>query len=857
MRQLAVAFALGYLAIQLMHDLNNKKKLFDLLAQGATIITPNNRLSAALLQQYFTSCNHKSIDKPGCYPYTTAISKAYQHLKFQSPAVCHPVVLNNAQCQYMWRKIIQSHAEITFSEGLLHSVMEAWKHCLQWQISPEHQAFHYTPQTRQFQSWWRIFDKQLQDIKAISEHQLVPYLINSESTSFQEAVVWVCFDEFNPQQISLQRYLSQQGVAQYRYDLPEQSSQLQLFSAADNKEEYQQLMAWLHLKISQGKQKIGVVIPDLAQESRHVQRRLAQHFDTSLFNVSLGQPLSEFPIMSHALTWLQLNPLQLSHHEASLLLQSPYLGGAKEEFIQRSHYLQESTLLQEQTVPLKSFMQNINTYTPKLTDLLDALIPYPTKATPQEWIALFQNRLSTMGFPGDYGLNSENYQCFNRFITLLDEFRQFTVITSHLSQEEALNTLTYLLDNTIFQAQKSNAPIQISGLLEASGCEFDSLWVMGLTDQCLPQKVQLSAFIPPQLQRELNMPHSLPERELNYARQTLQRLERGSKDSVFSFSRLLGDTPNLPCSLIADLPDFAPLPDATPQEQPSLLMSFEESYDLPITVNESISGGTSLLANQAKCPFKAFAEHRLKAKPSLQTTDGLDPKEKGIVAHKVMELLWRELQNQQNLLRMSTQELDQCIDKAIQIALDPLKKEHPDSFPQLVQEVEYTRLKRLIVASLDWEKSRPPFEVSALEESFSVHLAGLDFKVRVDRLDQVNDRKWLIDYKSNLPLSKPWNEERPQEPQLLLYALLDEQINTLLLMQLKTGKVLCNGLSEEKLDVKGVSALKKEETWEQCRADWLEQLSQLSEEFQKGYCPPKPTKTTLCEHCDFQNLCRT
>lgn len=838
-----------------MHDLNDKKKLFDLLAQGATVITPNNRLSAALLQHYFISCNHKTVDKPKCSPYTTVISKAYEHLKFQTPQVDHPLVLNNAQCQYLWRKIIQSHTEITFSEGLLQSVMEAWKHCLQWQISPEHQAFHYTPQTRQFQTWWKAFAEQVQHIKAISEHQLVPYLINSESASFHEAVVWVCFDEFNPQQISLQHYLNAQGVTQYRYDLPEHSTSLQLFSAADNKEEYQQLMAWLHLKIKQGEQKIGVVIPDLAKESRNVQRRLAQHFDTSLFNVSLGQALSEFPIISHALTWLQLNPRQLSPHEASLLLQSPYIGGAKEEFIQRSHHLQESTLLQEQTIPLKSFIHNVKASSPKLSNVLATLTPYPAEATPQEWIALFRNRLSTMGFPGDYGLNSENYQCFNRFTTLLDEFRQFTVITSHLSQKEALDTLNYLLDNTIFQAQKS-APIQISGLLEASGCEFESLWVMGLTDQCLPQKVQLSAFIPPQLQRELNMPHSLPERELNFARQTLQRLERGSKDSVFSFSRLIGDTPNLPCALIADLPDFTPLPNAAPQEQASCLVSFEESYDLPITINETVSGGTSLLANQAKCPFKAFAEHRLKAKPSLQTSDGLDPKEKGIVAHKIMELLWRELQNQQNLLRMNAQELDQCIDRAIQTALEPLKKEHPDSFPQLVQEVEYTRLKRLIMASLDWEKSRPPFEVSALEESFSVHLAGLDFKVRVDRLDKVDDKKWLIDYKSNLPISKPWNEERPQEPQLLLYALLDEQINTLLLMQLKTGKVLCNGLSEEKLDVNGVSTLKKEETWEQCRTDWQEQLTLLSEEFQKGYCPPKPAKATLCEHCDFQNLCR-
>lgn len=131
-----------------------------------------------------------------------------------------------------------------------------------------------------------------------------------------------------------------------------------------------------------------------------------------------------------------------------------------------------------------------------------------------------------MGFPGDYGLNSENYQCLNRFITLFDEFRQLAVFNTNLTKAEALEAFHHLTHHTIFQAQKNNAPIQVTGLLEASGCEFDSLWVMGLTDQCLPNKVRLSAFVPSYLQRELSMPHSLPERELQFARQILQRLQK-------------------------------------------------------------------------------------------------------------------------------------------------------------------------------------------------------------------------------------------------------------------------------------------------------------------------------------------
>ena len=839
-----------------MQDLNNKNKLLDLLAQGATVITPNNRLSAALLEYFFTYCNQKTIDKPVCLPYSTLIINTSQHLKFLTPEQSHPTLLNEAQCRHLWQTIIKSDTHITYSEGLLKAVMQAWEYSQLWQINPENQAFQYTLQTQTFQRWWQTFNKQLKKLDVITERQLISYLINTDHPLFFQPVIWACFDEFNPQQLRLQHYLNKEGLTQYRYDLKERSNIPKVLAAKDNKEEYQQLMAWLNLKIDKGEQRIGVVVPNLEQESRSLQRILQHHFNPALFNISLGQSLSAFPLVAHALSWLSLESTTLNHHQASLLLQSPYIGSAKEEFIARSHYLQDSLLLQDQKFSLKRLITDLSVPVPKLAALLDQVTPYPKKASPQEWVSLFQDRLNAIGFPGDYGLDSENYQCFNRFTAVFDEFRQLSLISATLNTKEAIDAFTHLTDNTIFQAQKKNAPIQISGLLEASGCEFDSLWVMGLTDQCLPQKTKLSAFIPPQMQRELLMPHSLPARELQFAKQTPQRLQRGSSETIFSYSRLQGDTPNLPCSLITGFPNFERLPPIFEPVMQSLLIAREETYNVPLHSEESISGGTALLANQAKCPFKAFAEHRLKARPGTYTSDGLDNKEKGQIIHKVMELLWQTLQSQEELFNINPKDLDLLIEKAIHTALSPIKQLQRDSFPHLIEEVEYTRLKRLVLASLEWEKKRPPFSIAAIEQSYSINLAGLDFKVRVDRLDQVADKKWVIDYKSSLPASKPWNEDRPKEPQLLLYALLDEDINTLLLMQLKTGKIACSGLSEEKLELSGLSSLKKEETWEDYRSTWQQQLTLLANEFQQGHSVPQPVSPIVCQQCDFQNLCR-
>lgn len=835
---------------------SNKEELFFLLGQGTLVLTPNNRLSESIIQQYFTHCNAQTVDKPKCFPYRVALINAYEQLNFIHPTKHHPTLLSDAQCHYLWRKIIKSESSVTYSEGLVDAVISAWERCQQWQIYQEDPKFLYTAQTRQFQQWWLAFEEQLTQQDLITEYQLIPYILDAPCNLLSTSIVWVCFDDFTPQQTHLQEHLINQGLIQYQYDLKEKSTHVDMLSARDDKEEYNQLMSWLHLKIQEGQRRIGVVVPNLEQESNLLQRTLARHFDPTLFNISLGKSLSDFPLVGHALCWLNLDNSTLTHHQASLLLQSPYLGYAKEEFTLRAEYQQQSRLLEKRLIPLETLIEDLRVYSPKLSKLLSLLTPYPQIASLQEWISLFQDRLNRLGFPGDYGLNSENYQCLNRLLILFDELRQLAVFNTHLTQCEALDALQHLAQHTIFQSQKKNTPIQISGLLEASGCEFDSLWVMGLTDQCLPQKVHLSAFIPPNLQRELRMPHSLPDRELQFARQILQRLQRSADSIVFSYAQLQSDNPNLPCALITNFPPFTLLPRPNLLKASTEFMVTEESFFLPVLPEEYITGGTAILTNQAKCPFKAFAEHRLCAKTSLQTNDGLNHKERGQIIHKVMELLWQIVGSQEKLLLLAPHILDQYIDEAIYSALTPLKQQHPDLFITSLQEVEYTRLKRLILTYLEWEKKRPPFTITALEQSYSIRLAGLDIKVRIDRLDLVAGKKWVIDYKSSLPASKPWNEERPKESQLLLYALLDDQINTLLLIQLKSGKINCAGFSEDKQNISGISSLKKDEAWSERRTTWQEQLTHLAMEFQQGHCLPQPVDSSICQQCDFKSLCR-
>ena len=822
-----------------------------MMGNGAILITPNNRLSNQLLQDFFKQSNQSIKEKPYCLPYPTFLRRQYQKARQIYAHQTHPILLSPQQERHLWQSILEEA-----NNGLLDEVQDAFLRCQQWQLDINDSIFAQTPQTQQFQQWCLQFQARLNDIGALTESTLARHLLNYPELFNKNPIIWVCFDDYSPQQQALQEAINASGTEQFIYDLAQKYSTTLQYAANDTKDESLQILQWLKVKLKEGNTRIGVVVPDLQSQSHRLQRLFERHISASCFDISLGQPLINYPLVAHALCWLKIDKGFLSHKEAQLILNSPYISGSKTEYLARSEALHSAKGLQESTISLEGLLQVIRPTLPELTGLLDTLCDYPKEASVSTWVSLYKARLLHLGFPGDYPLSSLAYQCFQRLMMLFDELLQLTLIKPVMKKSDILNALKDLASTTIFQAQKATSPIQILGLLEASGCTFDHIWVSGLTDQCLPQKPRLSAFIPVNLQRERLMPHATPERELQLAIQLLDRLKNGSLEIIYSYPCLTGDMPNLPSPLITAFPKFSAFA-LLKTASKTHLIPYDEAYRLPLTASEPITGGTALLANQAKCPFRAFAAHRLSAKPTLTPSDGPSLSERGQIMHQIMDNLWRSLKSQQHLLSLNQQALEQQIELAITAALSPFCKQNRLSFSPLVQEVELSRLRHLVTACLDWEKQRPPFEVEALEQAFTYSLGGINFRVRVDRLDKVSGgKKWMIDYKSSLPINKPWNEERPEEPQLLFYALLDHNISALLFLQLKAGHITCSGLSEELMTLQGISPLKKGENWLQRQQVWRQQLTELAEEFRAGHCPPIPYRISTCQRCDFPNLCR-
>ena len=841
-----------------MNNANYEQALHD-LRNHHVVITPNNRLAKTLLEDYLHTSSQSVIEKPNCLSYDAFLQQLYFKLTHHTPNPTHPLLLTPQQARYLWTQQLSLQLG-TVHQGLINKAYDAWARCQLWQIDTSQQQFTLTEQTTQFSQWSRTFSLKLKELNLITHEMLVPYLLKQQIPDLPSHMTWFCFDEYTPQQIALQDYFSSQGIQNQTLELAPRDSQLFLFDASDDSQESLTLVQWLKQQLTLNKKRIGVVVPELNQKANSLNRLLQQHFPTETFNISLGKTLSDYALVSHALCWISLNKRILTQEDAALLLTSPFLIESNNEFIARAQFLQTNPVLQERIIDYPLFVKELMRSAPLLSTALQTIAHYPKQASILTWVTLFQERLAALGFPGDSALDSGNYQCYQRLLLLFDELKQLSLLTTTLTSSEAFAILTDLTTQTIFQPEKlAAAPIHVLGLLEAAGCPFDALWVGGLTDECLPQKTQFNPFIPIGMQKELGLPYTSPEKEFNLANHTLSRFKQATPCIIFSYPKYTDDKSNLPSPLLTDLIpiDFQNFINSVSAEEIDQQVIYQETYHLPLDSTLPHSANTALLANQAKCPFRAFSAHRLHLKGKLETTEGPNARERGTMIHKIMELFWLKVKDQHTLLSLDEDALALIIDEAIEKTISPYQKQRKYSFPSLIQTVERRRLKQLVDALLIWERERPDFNVTALEENYSFTLAKMQFDVRIDRLDTVeNNQKWVIDYKTTLPQKTPWQEDRPSEPQILLYALLDEQINTLLFLELKNGQVACKGFSEEDSELTGVKTIQEKESWQTLRGQWHQQLTSLAEEFQQGICSPTPISPAICAQCDFPDLCR-
>ncbi len=656
---------------------------------------------------------------------------------------------------------------------------------------------------------------------------------------------------------------------------------------ADNEAEMWAMAQWAKNQLEKNPHiNIGCIVPNLAQIRDRVDYIFTKVFAEEyllegylktrhIFNLSAGASLMSYDIIRMAKIVLDLVEGECELEKLGALLQSPYLCSNDYDTAlgARCHAAllnlgAESLPLSEIYAPLSAHFEHYSqsTWLARLrafSECTKILSP----RSPSLWADFFSEALEGIGWPGRRSLDSQDYQLCTRFYKSLSEFSALDLIYPSLTFTKARQIFNELLNTTIFQPQSVPANIQILGTLESAGFYFDAIWIMGLHDEAWPQVAKPNPFLPYEFQKKNNMPHATPARELRYAKQVLHRLLQSAPIIVLSSPQREGDKILQQSELIKDIPDFsASFQKSLMTEKPfsgtENPMELIDDYVVPpLTPEENIRGGSWIIKQQAICPFRAFASVRLKAQALPQTGLGLTPSERGILLHRCLEKIWRELKDHNNLLSKSTLQLNTLINSVTHSVLENFENTQAKPREKFLK-TEQKRLEKILLNWLDFEKTRSTFTVAATESQFKVEIGKLNLHVQVDRIDQLeNGQLVMIDYKTGNCQVSDWLGDRPQDPQLPLYCtythINDREYSGISFAVLKPGNLQFKGIIEgdEKTE-KYLPGVMSTTTWDAQRLQWREAIEKLSIEFSSGLASVTPHDQNSCQYCDVKSLCR-
>ena len=619
--------------------------------------------------------------------------------------------------------------------------------------------------------------------------------------------------------------------------------------------------------------RIGVVVPRLTSLHKAVERVFRHQFQPdaclpgspyrpAAFNISVGTALADTPVVTDALALLQLlvDPLTVDH--LCRLLDSPFWGDADREgdIRCRCHAaLRDLGLHELSSGRFRRILERIEADSgpPGAAEpLSQRLVRVATLGRSNrgrrnfgQWSDLFGQVLEALGWPGRRSPDSLEYQQIEAWREIDEQFRQLDRLQGTASVNEAIKWLTRLARDTIFHPQGEDSPVQILGTLEATGLSFDHLWLMNADNRQWPEAVAPHPLLPVALQRQMEMPRSSPERELALSRALFELFAASADEVIFSYARQEGDIGIQPSALLASTPrehrpGSADHPWLGTIAGASALEVASDHRGPPLHLEESdIRGGSRLLADQAGCPFNAFAQWRLGAEPLGEPVSGLGPRLRGVLVHDSLERLWRQLGDHAGLTALDETACSRVVASAARDAMEGLftgpGELRRSDFGERLLELETGRIEALLLQWLEIERERPPFTVAATEQSLPLEIDGLALRLRLDRIDRLDSGgAAIIDYKTGNTRIRALAGERLLEPQLPLYALAAQESPVAVAYAgvNRTGPGFSGVASDDALlpGCKSLDAMGLPAAWPETLAQWRGQLALLIAEIRRG-----------------------
>lgn len=721
-------------------------------------------------------------------------------------------VLTPTQEGLLWEQSIQQSlseheaAALFNTNGLASAAMEANRYLVEWDIALESEAS--TEESKQFCQWRKVFRAKCQQKRYLEPVRYMAWQLAQLKTMnipLPSTITFAGFDRINPHLAKLQNILAAKEVTVKQWQCGDVATTQTLHAYTEQMDECRAAVAWAKTLLAQQPDaNIAIVVPELEQLRPTLTSLLDDTFHPETivpalaeqprnYECSLGSTFAALPLIATALDLLRVAFLPVKQNQTvfSQLLTNIHWSSSQSEADERAQL--EARMRQHLGLNINIFtfakwLQRMQSakhpiLSPVLCADVDQLIEQVKQApkwqTPSAWANDFAAALQATQWQGERQLSSTEFQTVERFKKVLQEMHSLEPWLDKLSAAEALQRLSRLCQNTVFQPETTHLPsIFIMGMLETAAQRMDAIWVMGMNDHVWPPLSRTNALIPAELQRRHAMPNASSEVQTAFADTIHQRLLRSADTIHFSYAEEDGEKQLRPSPLMQYL-TASVQPETPVQTLAEKLYTQSTQADWEwlndhqaprILEGEHISGGTGLIKAQNICPAWAFFQYRLKARGLDEPKEGIDAMERGNLIHAVLAAFW----TQHDGITPDEALLTQQLASIAKDVIAEFNEQHQERFSDLFLQLETERLSKL---ALGWlltvDADRPTgFSVTACEQENILNIEGIQIKLIVDRIDTLDDgRLVVIDYKTSLnPDYKNWADERLTEPQLPIYA---------------------------------------------------------------------------------------
>lgn len=745
--------------------------------------------------------------------------------------------------------------------------------------------FPLTRDQQAFAGWARSAEHELQERGGCDAADLARLMVDARALPPAGAPLLLAgFRRPTPAHAALFAALAQAGWSVTRLEPDAAAAAGWRHAAPDPDSERAAMLAWMRERVADRPDGLhAMIVPDLARQRGVIERMLEAALQPELelpgggrrerlFDLAGGPPLSAQPVVAAALDALGLALGQRDWTAVSRLLRSDCLAGAREERAARIRLdlSLRGTPGTGAWSPAALQTRALAARAPQFADRLAAAAAAtggPPRRGAVAWAEAFGACLAAWGWPDEPALDSAAWQAAKHFRALLDELAALAALGPELPALAALEELRRLASQP-FQPEGGETGVLVLDAFEDPGLRFDSLWVAGLTAAAWPRPTAVDPLLPIEIQRRLGMPGVTAEDCVAEARAIIGCWQSRAEALVLSWPRRENDTdvdatPLLPAGS-EPLPRPAPHGTRARLQLGSAILESQADDCAPALAAGAAAGGARVLELQSQCPFRAFAELRLRAEPLEEPAAGVDRRLRGIVLHRALQEFWDATGTQQALQQLDPDACRARVEAAIDRALaDAL----PRDIGARAALLERDWQRRAIDALLALERQRPPFTVVGTERPLTGRIGGLDLRLRVDRIDRVGDRHVVIDYKSGAVRGAPWRGARMDAPQLPLYAvLLAERPAAIAIAGLTADGASYAGVCSEAGLIDGLQPAAEFELteereggfdWARITEHWYAWLERLARDHAAGRADVDPKLAAdTCRHCHLGALCR-